>query len=82
MNNYRLIALVPLLSKIFESLLNRQIMDYFESASLFYQGQFGFRRGRGVSDAILHLLDKITSAMEESDIIGSNFFDLIKAFVC
>lgn len=39
---YRPISIISTLSKIFEILLNKQIINYFEENSLFSKCQFGF----------------------------------------
>ncbi len=42
-NNYRPIAVLPPIVKLFESILAANITDYFERNNLFHKSQFGFR---------------------------------------
>jgi hypothetical protein len=44
MNNYRSISLLPVISLIFEKLIYRRLMDYFEKTGFFHSSQFGFRK--------------------------------------
>ncbi|CDQ87950.1 unnamed protein product [Oncorhynchus mykiss] len=52
-NCYRLISILPCLSKIFESQVNKQISDHFESHHTFSAMQSGFRAGHGCTSATL-----------------------------
>lgn len=81
-NNYRPISLVPVVSKIFEHLLKVQIVQHFESLSLFYSQQYGFRKGTGTCDAIIRMINIIVDGMERGSIVGAHFYDLTKAFDC
>lgn len=48
-SNYRPISMVPVLSKVIESVMLKQLMAYFEENELLYDDQFGFRPGNGES---------------------------------
>ena len=39
LTNYRPISLLPSLSKIFETVINQQLYDYFENSNLFFKGK-------------------------------------------
>src|ERR1044072_9439083 len=56
-SNYRPIALICLLSKIFETLLNSHLLDHLESHSLLSDPQYGFRRSRSTGDILSYLTD-------------------------
>ena len=43
LGNYRPISVLPLLAKVFEKLINKQLLHYFETNNLFYDEQYGFR---------------------------------------
>lgn len=64
LENYRPIAIVPTFAKIFESLLNDDIINYFESNQLFSPAQFGFRKKRSTVDAIISLLRHCFDGLE------------------
>ena len=50
--NYRPISLLPIISKVMESIVNRSIMNFYETHDLLSQNQFGFRRGLGAADLL------------------------------
>ena len=46
----------------------------------FYEHQYGFRQKHSTQQAIITLVDKITTSLDKGDIIISVFLDLKKAF--
>ncbi len=40
--NYRPISLLPVISKIFEQVILKQLYEFFQANKLFYNGQHGF----------------------------------------
>ena len=53
--NYRPISLLPILSKVMETLVNRAVTNFLERNSILSSNQYGFRRGMSTQD-ILTLL--------------------------
>ena len=53
------ISILPCLSKVFESQVNKQITDHFQSLCTFSTMQSGFRAGHGCSSATLPVLNDI-----------------------
>ena len=43
--NYRPISLLPILSKVMETVINRAVTNFLEKNSIFSNNQYGFRRG-------------------------------------
>lgn len=82
LGNYRPIACVPILSKVFESLLKIRLTTYFEENSLFSSRQFGFRSGRSTVDAVLELTEFVIDSMEHGSFATASMFDVSKAFDC
>lgn len=74
--------LLPIFSKIFESILKDQINNFFERLHLLYQQQYGFRNKRSTTLAINSLTDIIGEGMEEGLNTYASFYDLTKAFDC
>ena len=68
------------MSKVFEMLLNTQICKYFEDNSLFAESQFGFRKSRSTTDAVLSFVARCLDGFETGNSVCGSFFDLSKAF--
>lgn len=59
-----------------------QLDGYLERGDLLNSAQFGFRRGRSTSGAIIRLIRLISDGFEDGKFVGSLFCDLSKAFDC
>lgn len=81
-SNYRPISLLPILSKVVEKCMVEQISTYFEENDIFSKCQFGFRKKRSTTMAILDLISTIMEDFDEGNYNISQFFDLSKAFDC
>lgn len=79
-NNYRPISLVPVLSKVFEKVINMQIIKFLEINNLLFGNQFGFRKGRSTCDAVLKFIQNCLDGKESKCNVGANFYDFSKAF--
>lgn len=80
--NFRPISILPALSKIFEKIINEQLLEHFVGNSLFHREQYGFTKGRSTTDAGTALLKHIFEAWENSQNALGIFCDLSKAFDC
>lgn len=78
--NYRPISILPVFSKVFEGLLHKQLMQYFECNNLFSQNQYGFRKNRGTCDTVLNLVDGVIKKLEQKQVVSFRSFDMSKAF--
>lgn len=81
-SNYRPISLLPIFSKVFESVLKDQIIYHLESGGLFAHCQFGFRGGRSTTLAIEEFVGCVLEGFEAGMDTYACFFDLTKAFDC
>ena len=79
LNNYRPIALLPVLSKVFEKVLNEQITTVIE-AGFIDDNQFGFRRGFCTEDAALKFVNEIQKELRANKHVVTVFVDVSKAF--
>ena len=80
--NYRPISILPVISKILENVLKRQLADYFESFGLFNKCQFGFRAGKSTVDAINVFVENVVECFENREYCQTSFLDLSRAFDC
>lgn len=81
-SSYRPISLVPILGKIIESLVFKQVSSHLELHGLFSDSQFGFRRGRSTADAIDAMVTDILQAFEDRAYAWGTLCDLSRAFDC
>jgi hypothetical protein len=82
MNNYRQISLLTAISKIFETLIFRRLVQHLELNKILTSVQFGFLTETHINDAIFSLLNNILISFDQSKQVGSIFCDLTKAFDC
>ncbi len=80
--NYRGISLVNSFSKIFERLVSDRLVGFLSENNFFYSHQYGFLKGRSTSQAILQVINNITSAINNSEYCLAVFLDIQKAFDC
>jgi len=80
--NYRPISIVPIFSKVIESVMHKQLYNYFEAYNLFSESQFGFRTGKSTTTAVMSIINEALQAFEEKQSVALTLFDLSKAFDC
>lgn len=80
LNNYRPISVLSVINKIFELVIKKRLLNFFEGKDILYNHQYGFRRNRNTSLAALTLVDKIKLAIDNNKVAGAIFIDLCKAF--
>ena len=78
--NYRPIALLPSLSKIFERVMFDQLLAYLSNNNLLCINQFGFRPGHSTELAALRLVDHLIAQMDVYNVPTHIYIDLSKAF--
>lgn len=78
--NYRPISIVPVLSKVLERLLNKQITLYLETNNIFTPSQFGFRTNHNTVEAVQTLISECLDGLENRNNVLFRSFDLSKAF--
>ena len=78
--NYRPVSVLPLISKIIERLMYNRLLNFINKHNLLYAYQFGFRQKYSTYMALLTLVDKISTALDEGDKVIGIFLDFSKAF--
>ena len=79
-SNYRPVSVLPLFSKILERLMYNRLLSFVNERKLLYAFQFGFRYGHSPNLALIHLVDKISDALEKGEVVLGLFLDFSKAF--
>ena len=78
--NYRPISVPPVISKVFETVLQEQLTEYFITNNLFAPQQYGFRKNSSTELAALELIDRLLNQMNNHKIPTNFYIDLSKAF--
>ena len=78
--NYRIITLVSSLSKIMERVIYDQLSVFIEKYKILTPCQHGFREGKSVESASIHLLDTVYTNIDKGNYVVVLQFDPSKAF--
>jgi len=78
--SYRPISLLPNISKIFETIINDQIVYLCKTKNIIPESQFGFRYRHSTIHAINKLTSDINWALNDKKCLGACLIDLEKAF--
>ena len=81
LNKYRHVSVLPLLSKIFERIMYNRLIEFINKHDNLYKYQFGFRGGMGTSTAMIILIHKIASALDNCDSVIGVFLNFSKALI-
>ena len=68
-SNYRPVSVLPVLSKILERLMYNRLILYINRHGLLYEYQFGFQKGKSTHIALITLIDKITEALDQGELV-------------
>ena len=79
-NNYRPISLLLTISKLFEKLYKTRACYYLNEHNILYNRQFDFRKRHNATDAILHFVDDVVTALDWRLYTVTIFLDFSKAF--
>ena len=78
--NYRPISCLPVLSKVFEKVVYKQLYDYLMANNILSPQQFGFQPGKSTLHPIIQILNYIANAFNQNKFVVGCFLDLSKAF--
>ncbi len=81
-DNYRPISSLPILSKVFEKIIHRQISTHFHNHNLISPRQFGFQNNLSCEHMLLYLTDNFRKELDNRSprFIAALSLDIRKAF--
>jgi len=79
-SSYRPIAVIPVIAKVLESVMKKQLVSFLERNDILDDAQHGFRKGRSTTTAMISLAELILDAFENGDSVALTLCDLSKAF--
>ena len=79
-SNYRPVSVLPTISKILEKLMLFRLTKFLDKHNIIYEHQFGFKKNRSTTLAVLDLNTRIIKALDNGNYAASVFLDFAKAF--
>ena len=79
-SNYRPISILNVFSKILEKIVHKQLYNYFEYNHILDDSQFGFRKNKSTTQALLRHTNYIYESLDNDKLVFSLYLDLKKAF--
>ena len=79
-NNNRPVSLLCILSKVFEKIMYNRLIDFLETYKILVKFQFGFTKFHSTYMALMTLMDKLITALENGEHVIGIFLDFSKAF--
>ena len=80
LSNYRPISVLSSISKVYEYVVFKQLLNYMECNKLFYTDQYGFRPGHSTGLAAARFVNELVVDMDNYKIPTGVLIDLSKAF--
>lgn len=80
MSNYRPISILPIISKLLETLMQARLMDFITRSNIIYELQFGFQKNKSTEKAVLSICAKIVVAIDKKENACCILLDFAKAF--
>ena len=78
--DFRPISILPVISKIYEKVILKQLSDYRERTSIYNSPKSGFEKGHSTQTILLKFRDDRQKALNKNEITMSVFIDYSKAF--
>ena len=79
-NNNRPVSVLAFISKIFERTMYNRIIEFVNKHNILNKYRFRFREKHGRNTALIVLIDKISTAKSNADMVLCVFLDFSKAF--
>nr|CAI5862375.1 unnamed protein product [Callosobruchus analis] len=78
--NYRPVALLSIMSKVMEAVINTQLLKYLDNNNILHDRQYGFRKHRSTGDLLAYVTHMWNRAIENHGASRVVAVDISKAF--
>ena len=82
LSSYRPISQLPLISKIGERVIQRQLLSYLELSGQLNTRQHAYRSKTSTMTALIEIMDQIATATDHNEVTGTMGIDQTAAFDC
>jgi hypothetical protein len=79
-SNYRPISVLPVLSQVFDRVLQGRLLEFLDHQGMFISGQYGFRSRQSTAMAVLDMVERVREVWRKKNVALGVFIDLKKAF--
>jgi exonuclease III len=79
-NNYRPIALLPIINKIVEKIILNRLQDFMITNKINDCEQYGYKKSIGTNEAVLKFAHDVSIALDKNEYVIVVFMDLTAAF--
>lgn len=79
-NNYRPIALLPAVSKVFEKAMSNRVYSFCEKYKIFNDCQNGFRKKRSTTLAVYKYMQEVFNVLDRKEYAVGILLDMTKAY--
>jgi hypothetical protein len=79
-SNYRPISVLPVLSQVFERVLQGRLLEFLDHQGVVIPGQYGFKSGHSMAMAVMDMVERLREAWGKKNVALGVFIDLKKAF--
>ena len=76
----RPISILPVISKVLEKIIYKQLYCFFKEHDLLYESQYGFRTEHSTELAAMELIDRLILTMDNNETPLNIYLDMSKAF--
>eukprot|EP00733_Pompholyxophrys_punicea_P000453 Pompholyxophrys_punicea_v1_NODE_126_length_3319_cov_18.116115.p1 type:complete len:664 gc:universal NODE_126_length_3319_cov_18.116115:2957-966(-) len=79
-SNYRPISILPLLSKLYEKFIDKQLRAHLDAHNMWNKNQYGFRKNFSTTMALVRLYEQVLTNFGSSHFGAGVFLDVRRAF--
>lgn len=78
--NYRPIAILPIIEKVLEEIISRRLSKFLEKYNIINRNQYGFQKGKNINQLLGNFANVINQNLSEQKQCLAMFIDFSKAF--